>query len=200
MERGRGKRAEWVFRNPDQKWDRDMVQTYGTNKNMKVMVWGAFWDNGRSKLYIMDRDFESKKHGYSANSYLEVLDAELDPIWSELDDGYEFMQDNASIHNAGKVKEWFRERGIRLVIDWLPYSPDLNPIEHIWWHLKTRVVEMFPDVVADKSELEHARQRLESCLQAAWDTLDKELFDNLYKSMPKRIEACILADGWHTKY
>jgi hypothetical protein len=91
VERGRGKRAEWVFRNPDQKWDRDMVQTYGTNKNMKVMVWGAFWDNGRSKLYIMDRDFESKKHRYSANSYLEVLDAELDPIWSELDDGYEFM-------------------------------------------------------------------------------------------------------------
>jgi hypothetical protein len=70
VERGRGKRDEWVFRTPAQKWDRNMVQTYGTNKNMKTMVWGAFWDNGRSNLYIMDRDFESKKHGYSAESYL----------------------------------------------------------------------------------------------------------------------------------
>ena len=177
-----------------------MVQTYGTNKNMKVMVWGAFWDNGRSNLYIMDRDFESAKHRYSANSYLEGLDAEVEPIFEGLDDGYAFMQDNASIHTAHKVREWFRLRGIVTITDWPPYSPDLNPIEHIWWHLKVRVYEMFPDVANDKSESEHARQRLESCLQAAWDTLDKSLFDILGASMPARIEACIAADGWHTKY
>jgi len=68
-----------------------------------------------------------------------------------------------------------------------------------WQALKTRMCEMFPDA-ADKSESEHSRQRLESCLQAAWDTLDKELFDALYESMPARIEACIAAKGWHTKY
>ena len=54
--------------------------------------------------------------------------------------------------------------------------------------------------MVDKLESEHARQRLESCLQAAWDTLDKGLFDNLIQSMPSRIEACIKAKGWHTKY
>ena len=59
---------------------------------------------------------------------------------------------------------------------------------------------MFPEVAADKSESEHTRQRLESCIQVAWDTLDKELFDTLGQSMKARIEACIAADGWHTKY
>jgi hypothetical protein len=54
-----------------------MVQTYDCKKNMKVMVWGCFWDLGRTSLYIMDRDFESPKHGYSAYSYLEVLEAEV---------------------------------------------------------------------------------------------------------------------------
>jgi hypothetical protein len=59
---------------------------------------------------------------------------------------------------------------------------------------------MFPDVAADKSESEHARQRLESCLQAAWDTLDQDLFDKLGASMNNCIEAIIAAKGWHTKY
>jgi hypothetical protein len=59
---------------------------------------------------------------------------------------------------------------------------------------------MFPDIVMNRSDSEHARQQLKSALQAAWDTIDKESFDCLYKSMPSRIEACIMADGWHTKY
>ena len=201
VERGRGKRDEWCFRTPAQKWDRDMVQTYGTNKNMKIMVWACFWDLGKSELYIMDRDFESKKHGYSAESYLEVLDAQVQPIFkNRMDTGYQFMQDNASIHTAAKVKAWFLENQIELLKDWPPYSPDLNPIEHIWWHLKVRLYDMFPAIANDKSESEHARQQLESALQASWDTLKDELFEKVGGSMRSRIEAVIAADGWHTKY
>jgi hypothetical protein len=177
-----------------------MVQTYNTKKNMKVMVWGAFWDVGRSGYYIMDRDFESKKYGYLANSYLEALNAEVEPIFATLDKGYAFMQDNASIYITGNMKAWFAVRGITIITNWPPYFPDLNPIEHIWYHLKVRLYNMFPEVAADKSESEHIRQRLESCIQAAWDTLDKELFNTLGQSIKARIEACIAADGWHTKY
>lgn len=110
-----------------------MIQTYDSKKNMKVMVWASFWDLGRSSLYIMDRDFESKKHRYSAESYLEVLDAQVALIFETLGtngDKYDFMQDNASIHTASKVKDWFKARGIPCLEDWPLYSPDLNPIEH----------------------------------------------------------------------
>ena len=71
------------------------------------MVWGSFWDLRRSRCYIMDRDFESAKHGYSTESYLEVLEAEVKPIFEELDARYLFMQDNASIYRAYKVRDWF---------------------------------------------------------------------------------------------
>jgi hypothetical protein len=54
-----------------------MAQTYDYKKNMKAIVWGCYWDLGRTSLYIIDRDFESLKHKCSANSYLEVLDAEI---------------------------------------------------------------------------------------------------------------------------
>ena len=138
-----------------------MVQTYGTNKNMKIIVQGAFWDRGRSGCYIIDRDFESAKHGYSARSYLEVCEAEIAPIFEELDNGYLFMQDNASIYRAHSVQAWFTAHGITQIGNWPAYSPDLNPIKHIWWHLKVRVYKMFPEVATNKSKSEDARQRLE---------------------------------------
>ena len=93
-----------------------MIQTYDCHKNMEVMVWGCFWDTGHTGLYIMDRDFESKKHGYSANSYLEVLDAEVALAYASLDSSYIFMQDNVSIHTAHKVHNWFSDYGIALEI------------------------------------------------------------------------------------
>jgi transposase len=74
----------------------------------------------------MDRDFKSKKHGYSVNSYIEVLNVMLPG--SYIEDLY-FMQDNAPIHTANKVKKWFEENGID-TSKWPPYSPDLNPIKH----------------------------------------------------------------------
>ena len=78
MERGSGKEQEWVWGTPADKWKPEMVSTYKAVKQMRVMVWAAFWGNAeRCPLFILERDFESKKHGYIANSYIEVLEARL---------------------------------------------------------------------------------------------------------------------------
>src|SRR5439155_21326672 len=101
-ERGRGKLIEWVFGLQADKWMPSHVTTYKKGKDLRVMVWAAFGGNGnRTSLYIMDRDFESKKGGYSANSYTEVLDAHAQYM---LDDTCS-MQDNASTHTAKTVKD-----------------------------------------------------------------------------------------------
>ena len=103
------------------------------------MVWGAIWLRGRSDLMIMTRDETIKRNGYSANSYINVLNQALPRCWSL---GIKFMQDNAPIHTVKKITKWFKDQGIPL-INWPPYSPDLNPIKHVWAKMKQWIHEHY---------------------------------------------------------
>jgi hypothetical protein len=88
-----------------------MIQTYQYAKGLKVMVWACFWGNERTQAYLMDRDFESKKHEFSTNSYLEVLNNQVLPNYPR--NSFILMQNNASIYTAKKVKAWFKEHNIK---------------------------------------------------------------------------------------
>jgi hypothetical protein len=63
---------------------------------------------------LIDRDFELKKHKYSANSYIEVLDTKIGLYYPGT--RYIFMQDNTSIHIVKKIKDWFKIRKLRHLI------------------------------------------------------------------------------------
>jgi hypothetical protein len=43
VERGRGKLIVWVFGPRADKWKPELVTTYKTGKDIRVMVWGALW-------------------------------------------------------------------------------------------------------------------------------------------------------------
>ena len=104
-EQGQGKLIKQVFGIPADKWKLEIVTTYKKGKDICIIVQAAFWGNGkRCPLYIIDWDFESEKHGYSAKSYIKVLDAQVRQFYT---DDLVFIQDNASIYTAQTVKAWF---------------------------------------------------------------------------------------------
>lgn len=92
--------------------------------------------------------------GYSVKSYIEILKDNLLEIWEP---GFAFMQNNAPIHKVKKVMKWFENNGV-VVTDWPPYSPDLNPIEHLRYELKKIVYKVNPDIDSVTGSEEHVRK------------------------------------------
>lgn len=84
----------------------------------------------------MERDPDAPRGGYTSQSYIKALRQGLLPSHRI------FMQDNASIHTSRAVRVFLDNHGIT-TLDWPAYSPYLNPIEHLWWALKTRMFELF---------------------------------------------------------
>jgi len=53
-----------------------------------------------------------------------------------------FQHDNAPWHTSRATLAYIKLKKIRLLPDWSPYSPDLNPIERVWAYIKRRLAEI----------------------------------------------------------
>lgn len=158
-------------------------------------VLAAFGHGIRTDLVYMKGDPAAKKGGVTARRYIEVLDEYLPTI---LDHDSIFMQDNAPIHKAHAVTKWLEDMGIE-VVDWPPYSPDLNPIENLWKMLKAKIIELHPELITMKDNAE-TKEHLIQCAQEAWDLLEDDLLNKLAEGMQNRVNAVKAANGWYTKY
>ena len=160
------------------------------------MIWAAIWGAGHSEITYLKRDYDSEKQGYTARSYICVLEANLYSIWEP---GLEFMQDNAPIHKAGLVHKWFGDHGIPLMV-WPPYSPDLNPIKNAWAKLKETIYKLDPGFANIQGSSEEVKKRLMELIKQAWEALGDDYFDQLIWSMDSRVNAVLEAKGWYTRY
>ena len=101
------------------------------------------------------------------------------------------MEDGAPIHWSKVTKEFHTSYKLEV----LPHpaqSPDINPIEHIWKHLKVKINE-WPDIPQNIEELWIA-------LQEEWAKIDVEFINTLAESMPDCAKAVYKAKEGHTKY
>jgi hypothetical protein len=112
-----------------------------------------------------------------------------------------FMQDNAPAHRAKITKVNLARRRIRW-IQWPPYSPDLNLIEHVWKWMKDWIQEHYlvEHWNPERFKSRAGQARLRGIIQEAWDAVPQEYLDSLYSSWYRRCQAVIDAEGGPTKY
>lgn len=127
VEKSKDPRQMWVFREPDEKWLAECIQPKPKGKGISLMVWGCFCGRQKGPLVPV-------RQSITAVRYLRLLRRYLVPFIAYLlssgviDLG--FQQDNAPVHKAYIVMDWLEDMYIQ-VEDHPPYSPDLNPIEHV---------------------------------------------------------------------
>ena len=159
------------------------------------MVWGCFWGKNRGTFC----PFVVKS--VNARVYLKWPEYPVLPVVQRINDTIGdavFQQDDAPVHTVS-VTEWFEQQNIQ-VDENPPYSPDLNPTEHVWVFLKQQLHKQYPDITNTPSGPDAVRARLVEVLLKVWDSLPEQLFDNLYRSMPDRVAEVIDAKGWYTRY
>lgn len=159
------------------------------------MIWAGIWIEQRSNIQFMRRDEEAEREGYTARSYIAILE---DQVPQCFEPSMTWQQDNASIHTARIVKQWFIDHGVQL-LEWPALSPDLNPIEHCWAFLKDYLNEHYPHLLGQDMGVQ-AIKDFQAAIEEAWLAMDQALIDSTIISMQNRLDACIRAKGWYTKY
>ncbi|GFU20215.1 retrovirus-related Pol polyprotein from transposon 17.6 [Trichonephila clavipes] len=84
-----------------------------------------------------------------------------------------YQDDNAPIHTAKIVQEWFAEHeGEVGHLDWPLQSPDLNIIEHLWGYLESKLLARFPPPSTISA--------LETALHEEWLHIPLQVVHDLY--------------------
>jgi len=82
-------------------------------KGISVMVWVSFSGAlGLGELVVINKDEDALRKGYSAASYLLILNNQIFKIYKP---GLIFMQDNTLIHKARIIRNWFEEHVVEVI-------------------------------------------------------------------------------------
>ena len=84
-------------------------------------------------------------------------------------------------------------------MEWPPNSPDMNPIEHIWAHVKREFHRRYP-TLSLKGSPEYIKSTLHQRLQEVWWDIGVDVLHSVIESMPERVKALRRAGGWYTEF
>jgi transposase len=189
VEIGKDSRVPWVWRRPGERYDEGCLAPTFKSGRQSLMIWGCIAYGRLGPLIRIPKEERS------GADYVRLVLA--DTLWDFYSELYEerglvaVMEDGAPVHRC-KLASNFRTSHFMEVFPHPAQSPDLNPIEHLWKILKTRINA--------RENIPKNADEMWSAIQEEWKKIDVEMVNTLVTSMPARVEAVLKVKGGSTKY
>ncbi|CAH1963187.1 unnamed protein product [Acanthoscelides obtectus] len=103
-----------------------------------------------------------------------------------------FVERRVGVMVWGAIAYDFFQHNDVTLLPWPPRSPDLSPIEHVWYMMGRRLLNL----QRPPQTLEALREEL----VVAWNEIPQEDIEHLIRSMPRRIGECVAHQGASTHY
>jgi hypothetical protein len=152
-----------------------------------LMIWGCMTSRGVGQMCEVEGIMDKVKYARILDHHILASACSLGMRGND----FVFQHDGDPKHRSGLVTDWIKDHKIK-VLDWPAQSPDLNPIEHLWDHVKRQLnaYETYPT----------GMHELLCRVEAEWAKIPSEVTEKLVLSMPNRIKAVIEVKGGPTKY
>ena len=149
------------------------------------MSWygGSISFNSRTQLIIVNGDLTGQRYRD------EILAPVVVPYFNVNRNVTIFQQYNARCHTACVSVDYLQQQNIDL-LPWPARSPDLSPIEHLWYALDRRVRQCQPQTLCD----------MRNFLVEEWNRIPQQQMRALTNSMRRRCLAVRDANGGYTNY
>jgi transposase len=182
-----------MFRNTCRAWSKGEKPVAPMVKHpFKVHVWAAVNIRGKVGFHLFTENLDRHLYRKILNDHL------YNNAGTVVGRQWVFQQDNDPKHTSKDVQADLERHLPNRVLPWPSYSPDMNPIENIWAVLKHSVEKRIKKMVAKKKKI--SQDNFIEIVREEWEELPQDVLLSSIGCMKKRLEACIAAEGGHTKY
>ncbi len=185
----------WVQRPPshayDPQYEYQDIQplTEQSIDDRTMVVWCCFYAHDYGTVQHINGSFTGKQYAdILRNSLLPCIKRWFTDQAMNNHDWW-LLQDNLGVHTAPPVHRFLHTQCWQL-LDFPPYSPDLNPIENLFFIVKRQVEEANPSTTDEAW----------NALSHVWTHLDTDYLCKLAHSMPARCAEVISNKGHKTHY
>ncbi|KFM66466.1 Transposable element Tcb1 transposase, partial [Stegodyphus mimosarum] len=173
-------RRTFIWRAPDTRYHQEKIIERHRYGGAGVLVWGGIILGYRNDLHVQIGTMTSQ-------IYRDViLEQHVRLFRGAMGAQFVFMDDSARPHRENIVSECLQSEDITRM-DWPAFSPDLNPVEHVWDMLGRRVAARLPPPAC--------LPELRRTLLFEWCNIPHDQIDNLILSMHRRCTNCIASSG-----
>ena len=133
----------WTYMTKEEKQKPEFVlpQTKFTREEYKTVrkgkVFGVTLSSGQQAMWVL-------KQPFTGDDFAELVRKKLGPFMAAAFPDHSkrmLLLDGEKLLHTDNAKAALQEAGIRVLPEWPPYSPDLNPQENVWPWLETKLRE-----------------------------------------------------------